>query len=70
MKTKCESEILRSLYDGVQPNRGSLTPRNIISRALRDYRAGRISVQDLIWIGVSAGFIALSLLYVALADKA
>jgi len=27
-------------------------------------------MQDLIWIGVSAGFIALSLLYAALADKA
>jgi len=27
-------------------------------------------MQDLIWIGVSAGFVALSLLYAALADKA
>jgi len=27
-------------------------------------------MQDLIWIGVSAGLIALSLLYAALADKA
>lgn len=28
------------------------------------------AVQDMIWTGVSVGFMALSLLYVALADKA
>ena len=28
------------------------------------------TVQDFIWIGVSVGFVALSLLYIALADKA
>jgi hypothetical protein len=33
-------------------------------------RAGELTVQDLIWIGVSLGFILLSLVYVALADKA
>lgn len=33
-------------------------------------RSGRMTVQDLIWIGVSVGFILLSLVYVALADKA
>ena len=31
---------------------------------------GRTTVQDLIWIGVSLGFTALSVVYVALADKA
>ena len=32
--------------------------------------SGRTIVQDLIWIGVSFGFILLSLVYVALADRA
>ena len=31
---------------------------------------GVISVQDLVWIGVSLGFTALSFVYIALADKA
>jgi len=31
---------------------------------------GVLGVQDMIWIGVSLGFLALGLVYVALADKA
>ena len=32
--------------------------------------SGAIAMQDLIWIGVSVGFVALGMLYVALAGKA
>jgi len=61
---------LRSAPNAPYRHNGFAPYPSAIDKALCRSRMGVLGVQDMIWIGVSLGFLALGLVYVALADKA
>ncbi len=63
-------QFLRFHYARPRSVRRKMMVCTSIAAAALPSRLGAPTMQDLIWIGVSVGFFALSLVYVALAGKA